>query len=209
VAKKAKFYVVWKGKKPGVYSSWAECAAQTNGFPGAEYKSFESLDAATKAFNGQYTEYMRRSTYSVHQDRLIEVVPPILESWSVDAACNPVPGKIEYRGVNTANKEIIFEQGPFENGTNNIGEFLAIVHALAECKRRNISHPIYSDSRNAILWIEQKRCKTNHQRTENNEALFVLIERAENWLKNNTYDNPILKWETEAWGENPADYGRK
>jgi ribonuclease HI len=209
MAKKPKFYVVWKGKKPGVYSSWEECSAQTNGFPGAEYKAFESLEAANKAFKGQYAEYMGISTHEIDKERLLEVGEPILESWSVDAACNPVPGKLEYRGVNTADKKIIFEQGPFEEGTNNIGEFLAIVHALAECKRRGFTHPIYSDSHDAIVWVEQKRCKTNLQPSERNSELFKLIERAEKWLRDNSYANEVLKWETAAWGENPADYGRK
>jgi ribonuclease HI len=209
MAKKAKFYVVWKGKKPGVYETWAECAAQTNGFSGAEFKAFESLQAASEAFTGQYIEYKGMATREVDKEHLAEVGEPILPSWSVDAACNPVPGKLEYRGVNTATKEILFEQGPFEDGTNNVGEFLAIVHALAECKKRHLNCPIYSDSYNAILWVEQKRCKTNMKQTESNEKLFKLIERAERWLKDNNYDNPVLKWETRAWGENPADYGRK
>jgi hypothetical protein len=36
-----------------------------------------------------------------------------------------------------------------------------------------------------------------------------MIERAEKWLKENRYSNKIVKWETELWGEVPADFGRK
>jgi ribonuclease HI len=209
MAKKAKYYVIWKGERPGVYDSWAECSAQVNGFPGAQYKAFESPKAAEEAFQRTYSEYEGKATREVNQEKLLEVGDPISESWSVDAACNPVPGKLEYRGVHTDTKKIIFEMGPFEEGTNNVGEFLAIVHALAESKRRNLTIPIYSDSKNAIVWMKAKKCNTNLVRVEKNEELFKLIERAENWLKDNSYPNSVLKWETEAWGENPADYGRK
>jgi ribonuclease HI len=69
--------------------------------------------------------------------------------------------------------------------------------------------PIYSDSANAISWIKQKKCKTKLPRTAETEELFQIIERAENWLKNNKFSNRIIKWETKEWGEIPADFGRK
>lgn len=68
-------------------------------------------------------------------------------------------------------------------GTNNIGEFLALVHGLALLKQKGFDMPIYSDSANAISWVKQKKCKTKLSRTAETEALFVLIERAENGLK--------------------------
>ena len=69
--------------------------------------------------------------------------------------------------------------------------------------------PVYSDSRNAIQWVRQKKCKTRLPREPRTEALFRLIERAEKWLRENTYTTPLLKWETDRWGEIPADFGRK
>ncbi|MDG1320835.1 MAG: reverse transcriptase-like protein, partial [Polaribacter sp.] len=135
---------------------------------------------------------------------------PNLESISVDAACSGNPGKMEYRGVLTHNKKQLFLKGPYPNGTNNIGEFLALVHGIALLKSKNKeSIPIYSDSRTAMSWVKQKKCKTNLHFDASNEDLLVLIKRAENWLKENTFKNPILKWETKAWGEIPADFGRK
>jgi ribonuclease HI len=116
---------------------------------------------------------------------------------------------MEYQGVYTASKKLIFHMGPFEEGTNNIGEFLAIVHALALCKKENIKLPIYSDSITAISWIKKKKANSKLVSTEKNEKLFDLIERAEKWLKENTYSNQILKWLTQVWGEIPADFGRK
>jgi ribonuclease HI len=116
---------------------------------------------------------------------------------------------VEYQGVDTKTQKALFSAGPFEDGTVNIAEFLAIVHALAYCKQRGITLPIYSDSRNAIGWVADKQVRTKHTRTETSEKLFQLIDRALAWLNNNEYVNPILKWETRAWGENPADFGRK
>ena len=127
---------------------------------------------------------------------------------AVDAACSGNPGQMEYRGVHVASRQQVFHYGPVY-GTNNIGEFLAIVHGLALLKQKGLDMPLYSDSRNAILWVKQKRCKTKLPREPRTEALFQLIERAEKWLRENTYTTPILKWETEKWGEVPADFGRK
>lgn len=127
----------------------------------------------------------------------------------MDAACSGNPGKMEYRGVYLRSREEIFHLGPLEQGTNNIGEFLAIVHALALMKQRNMTLPIYSDSANAISWIKQKKCKTKLVKNDKNAPIFDLIVRAEKWLKENTYTNQIRKWETREWGEIPADFGRK
>ena len=115
---------------------------------------------------------------------------------------------MEYRGVHVASRQQVFHFGPIY-GTNNIGEFLAIVHGLALLKQKGFDMPIYSDSVNAISWVKQKKCKTKLPRDTKTEQLFQLIERAEKWLRENTYSTPILKWETQQWGEIPADFGRK
>jgi ribonuclease HI len=131
------------------------------------------------------------------------------EAYAVDAACSGNPGLMEYRGVYTATKQELFRIGPYEQGTNNIGEFLALVHGLAFLKQKKSSLPIYSDSRNAIMWVQKKKCKTLLEREPRNEVIFNLIERAEKWLLENEYTTSILKWETSEWGEIPADFGRK
>ena len=127
----------------------------------------------------------------------------------MDAACSGNPGKMEYRGVLTHNKKQLFIKGPYQNGTNNIGEFLALVHGLGYLKQKNLVYPIYSDSKTAISWVKKGQCRTNLQITTENKLLFDLVKRAENWLKENTYNTQILKWETKIWGEIPADFGRK
>ena len=206
---KPKFYVVWKGRKTGVFSSWEECSAQVKGFFGAEYKAFESRAAAEAAFKSPYEDYMGKHVSSLDARTLQKIGRPVAESYCVDASCIGIPGPMEYRCVHTTSRLELFHQGPYENGTNNIGEFLAIVHALALFQKREWSYPIYSDSRTAILWVKIRKCKTKLQRDEKNRPIFDLIARAEEWLFKNEYESQVLKWETEAWGEIPADYGRK
>ena len=116
---------------------------------------------------------------------------------------------MEYRGVDTQTHKQLFHQGPFQQGTNNVGEFLALVHGIAYLKQQKSDRNIYSDSRIAIGWVKKKKCNTKLKRTTKNKNLFELVLRAENWLKNNTYTTTIIKWETKAWGEIPADFGRK
>ncbi len=130
------------------------------------------------------------------------------DAWAVDAACSGNPGRMEYRGIDLATGAQVFHFGPI-HGTNNIGEFLAIVHALALMEREGIRKTIYSDSYNAILWVSKKKCKTTLARDEQTARLFDIITRAEFWLRTHNVQVPIVKWETSEWGEIPADFGRK
>ncbi|CAM1359252.1 ribonuclease H1 domain-containing protein [Tenacibaculum xiamenense] len=212
MSKKKKYYVVWRGKKTGVFTSWAECKKQIDGFEGAQYKSFVDKKEAEEALKRSYNDYKGVNTKvkTLTKAEKEKYGSPILQSISVDAACAGNPGIMEYRGVLTHNKKQIFIKGPFKNGTNNIGEFLALVHGIAFLKGKKMENlPIYSDSKIAMSWIKQKKCKTNVTFDSSNKELLELIKRAENWLQNNSFKNPILKWETKAWGEIPADFGRK
>ena len=207
---KPKFYVVWKGRKTGIFTSWQECSAQVTGFFGAEYKSFEIRSDAETAFHATYEDNKGgKHTPTMKAQTFIDIGQPIAESYCVDASCIGNPGLMEYYCVDTTSKQEIFHLGPFDNGTNNIGEFLAVVHALALFKKREWTQPLYTDSETAIIWVKKRRCKTKLPRDEKNDPIFDLISRAEDWLKKNEYETQILKWETEAWGEIPADYGRK
>lgn len=204
---KQKFYVVWKGREVGIFKTWKECEQMIKGYEGARYKSFETEEQAREAFAGGIPPYNPFGTSSVKKKALI--ANPILNSICVDAACSGNPGVMEYRGVSTATRTELFHQGPFPEGTVNIGEFLAIVHGLSYLKLRGLSLPVYSDSVTAIKWVRDKKANTKLLRNTKNSELFNLVVRAENWLKVNSYDNPILKWETSAWGEIYADFGRK
>lgn len=233
---KQKYYVVWNGPSPGVYSSWEACQEAVNGVSGAKYKSFKSQEEAEDAFemgeegyeeakasdassSSKPSEYSKSSTSSNASEPIKPERPAynpanlpteaIREAIAVDAACSGNPGAMEYRGVYLANGREIFHFGPI-HGTNNIGEFLAIVHGLAILKQKGLdTMPIYSDSVNAQLWVRKHQCKTTLVRNDKTEKLHQMIERAEAWLKNNTYRNPIIKWQTDKWGEIPADFGRK
>ena len=209
---KQKFYVVWKGQTPGVYSRWGDAEKQVKGVEGAQYKSFDTRSAAEEAYKGNYWAYIQKSGPAAAKKSAARPSKTtiIQDSVAVDAACSGNPGDMEYQGVYTATGQQLFHIGPLEEGTNNIGEFLALVHALALMKHQGKPNiPIYSDSRNAQLWIKGGKCKTKLAPTRRNEKIFELIDRAEKWLAVNKVTNPILKWETEAWGEIPADFGRK
>ena len=156
---------------------------------------------------------MATELYNPPSDRNDTVLPLPLEvkaeAWAVDAGCSGNPGPMEYQAVDLQTGVQVFHYGPV-HGTNNIGEFLAIVHALALMEQRGIHDKVvYSDSYNAILWVKKKQCKTKLVRNEQTENLFKMIARAENWLKTHTISTPVIKWETAKWGEIPADFGRK
>lgn len=206
---KPKFYVVWQGQRPGIYTSWPECEAQIRGFPGAQYKSFASRQQAEEAFGGQYEEFVSVSTKNRMGPADYERLGVELDSLSVDAACSGNPGVLEYQGVDTRTGETLFREGPFPEGTVNLGEFLAIVDGLRRLQREGRTCPIYSDSRTALSWLRSRRVQTNLRRSPKNAALFRRIDDALEWLAANTYPNEVWKWETESWGEIPADFGRK
>ena len=205
---KKKFYVVWDGLTPGIYHSWDDCQAQIKGVKGAVYKSFDSREEAERAYASPAYAYMKKKSET--PTFTLDTLPSVVERYAlaVDAACSGNPGPMEYRGVYLGDGKEIFHFGPV-HGTNNIGEFLAIVHALAMLDKQGLKMTIYSDSRTAISWVRKKSCKTQLERTEETEQLFQLIERAEAWLKAHRVTIPIVKRETEQWGEIPADFGRK
>ena len=142
-------------------------------------------------------------------DTVLPLPPEVsADAWAVDAACSGNPGRMEYRGIDLATGAQVFHFGPVQ-GTNNIGEFLAIVHALALLSQSGSDMTIYSDSVSGMAWVRNKKAKTTLPMTPENARLYSIIQRAENWLKTHTYRNRIVKWNTDLWGEIPADFGRK
>jgi ribonuclease HI len=207
-AKKQKYYVVWQGHNPGIYKSWEECKVQVHNYTNASYKSFESKAEAEKAF--KEGPEPRKPAYSSKKKSSGSKAGIIKESLSVDAACSGNPGLMEYRGVWVADNAEIFHFGPVKEGTNNIGEFLAIIHGLALLqKQKYFNTPIYTDSKTAMTWVLKKKANTKLKQTAHNRELFEMIRRGEKWLKENKWENPILKWDTKNWGEIPADFDRK
>lgn len=211
MAQKKQYYVVWKGNNPGVYKGWQACKKEVDGIEGARYMGFVSKEEAQKAFESSFEESQKANTRKKKpsKDLLKKIGPPNYRSISVDAASSGNPGVMEYQGVDTKSGKKLFRQGPFEEGTNNIGEFLAIVHGLAYLKKNKSTRILYTDSRTAMSWVRKKKCNTRLELSEKNAGLFQMVRRAEEWLRSNSYETPVVKWETRAWGEIPADFGRK
>lgn len=209
---KTKYYVVWVGQQPGVYSSWDECKLQIANYPKAQYKSFKTKEAAETAFRESASQHIGTKKKGTKELPDFELYKAEIEmnSISVDAACSGNPGVMEYRGVITSSGQELFRKGPFENGTNNVGEFIALIHALALLKKNGKEDiAIYSDSRTAMAWHRNKKVKTTLKRNNKNTDLFQLLDKAIIWMESNTTKTKVLKWNTERWGEIPADFGRK
>jgi len=206
-----KFYVVWVGRSCGVFDDWHLCKSLIEGFDGAKYKSFETQNEAELAFNMGYAKYYKQnpSKKQLGFSKNNEAKQFVRDSLSVDAAWNTVTKVMEYQGVHTGTRELWFRKGPFDGASNNIGEFLALVHGLALLKQHNLNIPIYSDSITAMAWVRNKKTKSIILPTDKNIEVFDLVQRAEYWLQHNTYTTLILKWNTVEWGEIPADFGRK
>ncbi|MBO4804324.1 MAG: ribonuclease H family protein [Muribaculaceae bacterium] len=208
-----KWYVVWQGTEPGICDSWAECELRVKGYPGARYKAFDTQEEAVEAFRNDpgEMEILRAIARAPREFVNYDAIPDIVhDSIAVDGACAGNLGMMEYRGVDVPTGAELFRQGPFADATNNIGEFLAIVHALALFHNQGNDHTaIYSDSKTALAWVRNKQCRTKLARTDANAHLFEIIARAERWLATHTWPNAILKWKTSEWGEIPADFGRK
>ena len=218
-----RFYVVWKGREPGVYDDFNDAMAQVDDFPGAMFKSYETSAEAAAAFrkgeSRQDRSELTNLLVGAGEHNLPKAGQPDyfqfqeidLNGWAVEASCLGNPGKMEYRGVELMTGKEIFRVGPFEQSTNNIGEFLAIVHALALQNQSGERHTIYSDSKTGMAWVRNRKVKTQLTRNSKNEKCFRMMERALSWLNSHPASEypKILKWETDRWGEVPADFGRK
>lgn len=187
------FYVVWEGRAPGIYRSWKECESQVKGFRGARFKSFQDEDLALASYGA---------------GRALDAIDayaspgPIPMSYAVGASAPDLVGDFEYRGVVTSAGREIFRIGPLPAGTREIGDFLAVCHALALCARRGLEVPVYTDSQMALTWIRRRRCGAELARTAANQTMD-LVERAERWLSANHWRSPVLQW-NKAWGKTPA-----
>ena len=201
-----KVYVVWKGRKTGVFDTWEECKGAIEGYTGAQYKGFENRTQAEYAY--AHPTKVKSGYNKTKRSVRTSTAQIVWDSLSVDAACSGNPGVMEYQGVHTKSKKTIFHQ-KYPLGTNNIGEFLAIVHGISYLKTKGVKLPIYTDSRTAMSWVRNKKCKTKLPENAKTKSLFDVIRRAEAWLRENSFDTPILKWDTKGWGEIPADFGRK
>lgn len=216
-----KFYVVFKGRNPGVYDDWNDAKEQIEGFTNPVYKGFGSPSEAAEAYrkftqkadNGDLGKFLvKASSRNLPKQGQPDYMtnPEVdLDAWAVDASCLGNPGKMEYQGVELMTGRTLFRIGPFDDATNNIGEFLAIVHAMALMMNQGKFHNIYSDSVSGMAWVRNRKIKTQLQQTPRNGKVFELMARAITWLNTHQFPCKVLKWQTDLWGEIPADFGRK
>ena len=210
--KKKQFYVVWKGKQTGIFKSWNECKAKVDGTKGAKYMGFYTKAEAELALEKGHESFigLKAKKKELSSEEIKKYGKPIGESIAVDAAYSGKTKMLEYQGVFVETNTNLFKFGPIKGGTNNIGEFLAIVHVMAYQNQHKMNYPIYSDSKTAISWIRNKHCNSKIDRKTESKKILELIYRAEKWLKENDIKQyKLLKWKTKVWGEIPADFGRK
>jgi len=207
MTKQKKYYTVRKWKQIWVFDNRDDCKRSVQWFQWAEYKSFLSRVVAEEALKQSYKKIVKsKTTINI----LDTEIPFEKKSIAVDAACSGNPGVMEYRGVELEKswKQIFIQK--FEIWTNNIGEFLAIVHGLSYLKEEKLEKfAIYTDSKIAINRVLKKKSKTKLEKTEQSKNLFEIIKRAEQRLQNNKYKTKIIKRDTKNRWEIPADFGRK
>lgn len=202
-----KYYIVWEGHQPGIYDTWAECKAQVMHFSRPKYKSFKGISKAQAEEFFNHPEAARGEGEPEILERSSEIDQRAI---AVDASTTGNPGPMEYRGVWVETGDVVFSSKVYPIGTNNIGEFLAIVHAMAWMKQQDYIVPIYTDSMTAQSWVRKHQYKTTLPFDQSTLELYQVLERAKRWLDSNDLSLfSIRKWETKAWGEIPADYGRK
>jgi len=212
--KHAKFYVVFKGRKPGVYTKWEECQVNVSGYHGASFASFKSETEAHQAFATGDLHKWKEEAEALRAEKWSHA-PPMRNGTFlvVDAACSGYPGPVEFRGVLMPERAEAFKFGPYQSGSNNLGEFLAITTGFRWLRERCMSVPVYSDSKVAIGWVlGEGTCNTSMDREKIGPVLKREIDSAERWLRGPwapTYKALLHKWDTAEWGEIPADFGRK
>ncbi len=203
----SKYYIVWEGHHPGVYDTWEDCKQEILHFSRPKYKSFKDIsrEEAEELFNNP--QRIRSPRDPLITERSTSIITPAL---AVDASTIGNPGQMEYRGVWVDSGDIVFSSKIYPLGTNNIGEFLAIVHAMGWMLKKDYIVPVYSDSLTAITWVKKHRYNTQLPHNKETEELFSVLERARLFLENTDLSVfRLIKWDTEMWGEIPADYGRK
>ena len=145
-----KFYVVWKGAKTGIFTSWPEVQQHTAGRSDAQYMGFESKAAAEQAFASTYTKaLMQRSlskkgasaspspARSASKKVVTKTVsaspngPSDVEIYC-DGACSPNPGKSGTGiAVYELGKVTSLYYGLYEkNGTNNTAELNGLLSSF-------------------------------------------------------------------------------
>ena len=124
---------------------------------------------------------------------------------AVDGWCSGNPGKGGYKAVDISTGKKLFEWS-CDYTTNNLVEFIAIVHAMMWCEKYRPNEIIWTDSMTAISWVSNKKARTKIDFTKASD-IQKRVEVCNTYLKQKSH--PLKKWMTKEWGEIPADFGRK
>lgn len=168
-----KFYVVWKGAKTGVFTSWPEVQKNTAGRSDAQYMGFASKSEAEQAFASSYTKaLMKRSLTKQGAKPSANSKPASKANTSsakaqsnlaiyTDGACSPNPGKsgtglAVYEKLDDKMQLTALYYGLYQAmGTNNTAELNGLLagfkladHILAKGKHQSVD--ILSDSKYSI-----------------------------------------------------------
>ena len=160
-----KYYVVWKGHKTGIFNTWNECKSQIDGFSGARFKSFSSIQEAelayqnnpnitlTKPLTNLKKQKTKSSSSSLSQKK-IEALPLDIKIFT-DGGCEPNPGQAG-TGMAVYKNNCLSElwHGLYEpNGTNNTAELHGLNQALRLTKKKlneGYTVGIFCDSKYSI-----------------------------------------------------------
>ncbi len=158
-----KYYVIWIGRQPGIYTTWSEAERQVKGFPNAKYKSFPSQETATQAYAGgstKATTVVRKPSTSSQKKGTVKTASSanIFDADVVifcDGACDPNPGKSGTGIAVYHDKELQQLWYGLYNpaGTNNTAELLGLFHSLLIAKEevlKDKSVTIHCDSKYSI-----------------------------------------------------------
>ncbi|CAH9058473.1 Ribonuclease H [Pseudoalteromonas sp. CIP111854] len=158
-----KYYVIWTGRETGIFTTWDKCKSLVDGFAGAKYKSYSSLEEAQSAFSGKLSltplkakqrAKTNKSNITSLCQKEIDAMPFDIKIYT-DGACDPNPGKA---GTGLA----VYKQNELSElwyglyqaiGTNNTAELRGLAQALLLAKEylaSNFSVVIFCDSRYSI-----------------------------------------------------------
>lgn len=171
-----KFYVVWQGRTPGIYTDWNSCKAQVDKFAGAKYKSFPTQAAAEQAFGGKasYSNSNSKSTsksstsvkkkpaangiktYTASEINAMDIDVKMF----TDGGCEPNPGQAGSGMAVYRNNQVSELWYGLYNpmGTNNTAELNALHQALIMAETEiQLGHSvaILCDSKYSIQCVTQ------------------------------------------------------
>lgn len=119
-------------------------------------------------------------------------------------------GKVEWQVRDLATGEFVRSSHVQEHSTGPIGETLGVITALRYLHEKgDHTTPVYCDNETAIEWVQARVCRSKLPLNLKTASTITDLNHAFDWLNEKKPRNPVRKWQTKIWGENPADFNRK